>query len=131
MLLVIDEAPVFLRMETTKEELMRAVNQWRILGIYILFAAQRADMLPNWVLTQSRYTFCANNIDTQSLVCILKAYQKADFHPSFTRDVSDTIRGMRTKANGEREWYMVDGILKEETIFFPYPPLSEHLEETG
>ena len=129
LLMFIDEAPVFLRLETTKEELMRAVNQWRYLGIYIIFAAQKAEMIPDWILTQSRFVFLSHNIDLQSYILTLKFKQKADFHPSFHRDASDVIRSMKVKPTGEREWLMIDGDVSEETIFFGLPSLSQHLEE--
>jgi hypothetical protein len=131
MLIVIDESPEFLKLESARDEIMRAVNQWRMLGIYIMFAAQKATMLPDWILTQSRYVFCAHNIDTESMIAILKAKQKYDFHPSFHRDVSDMIRGFKIKPTGEREWYSIDDQAqgKRETIFFNYMPLSEHMEE--
>jgi hypothetical protein len=132
MLMVIDEAPVFLRFDSTKEEIMRAVNQWRYLGIYVLFAGQKVELIPDWVMTQSRYVFLAHNTDLQSYILTLKYKQKYIYHPSEHKDASDVIRSLKFRRDtGEREWLMIDDLAKEEIIFFNYVSLSEHTEEMG
>lgn len=130
-LVIIDEASKFLREKTlSKEDLMRAVDLYAGLGIYMYFATQTADQVPLALIQQSRYIFLPYNISVDTAMKILREKQYYGWHPSFIQRVINSLREMKKKRSGERQWLIVDSDTKEISKVWTYPSLSRHQESS-
>jgi len=130
--LFIDEAPKFLEPNTWSfKELMKGVDVYRYLGLYMIFAAQTKDRIPEALVQQSSYLFLPYNIDTHTALDLLKMKQFYDFHPAFIRDVAAKLRKLRIHPSGLRQWVCIDTNRKSTDIFWAYPSISAHFEEQG
>jgi len=128
-LLIIDEASKFLKQRTLMHDSLKsAVNEYAKYGIYIYFSTQTTKDVPDWLIRQCRYIFFPFNVDPETALQILKRAQLYDFHPSWHRDIIARLREMRMRKDGRRQWCVVDMHLKEETVFWNFPPLSAHQE---
>lgn len=128
--IVVEEAPKFLMSGTlSAEELLKAVDVYRLFGVYMVFAAQTNDRIPKALIDQCRYIFLPYNITTDTAWQILKNSQFYEYHPSKVQELTAKLRGLRVLRDGRRHWVCIDTEDKTTEIFYAYPPLSAHTEE--
>jgi energy-coupling factor transporter ATP-binding protein EcfA2 len=127
---IVDEAPKFLTAGTlSAEELLKAVDVYRLYGVYMIFAGQTTDKIPKALMDQCRYIFFPYNVKTDVAWNILKNSQFYEYHPSKVQELTQKLRNLRILRDGRRQWVCLDCEEKTTEIFYAYPPLSAHTEE--
>lgn len=128
--LFIDEAPKFFVPGTlTFDELLKAVDLYRYLGIYLVFAAQTDDRIPPALVEQCRYIFLPFNAGAKTARRVLAAKQNFMWHPDQIEQIDARMRRMKIDfATGMRQWALVDADRKSADIFWALPALSSHAE---
>lgn len=115
-----------------KEKIEYIIDVSRRVGIYLIFAAQEAEDMPEKVLMQSKYIFIPPNYDFNKLKQILSA---KGFYISMPTQMygyawwQTTILFISRLANiykGRKAWIKLDNDTKKYEIIFAYPPMCGH-----
>src|SRR3990167_1654156 len=111
-----------------KEEILDNVDMTAKLGIFMIFASQLEDGIPDSILDQSRYLWFPYSINSVDAVNLLARKQHYDFHPAYKRDLLRQLLDLKPTPDGRLPWVIIDDTKKTVWKVFPYPPLSNHKE---
>lgn len=120
----VDEAPRFLVEGTlTFREMQEAIDTWRKYGIYLVFAAQTKDRIPDWLIDQSRIILLPWNTGIQTVKGVLGRKRHFMYHPNDMENIDRRMRRLEV-----RQWVCVDGDTGTTKIFHALPSLSGQKE---